>query len=281
MRKILPAILFVFCFLSFAATATPAQTSNIVKISLSQPEIDKIIKAFSEKEAEYRDALKNYSFRRVAKVQSIGDGGQVTGEFFSDSIFIFKDNGDRFEKILLAPVPTLGAITKDDINDLGGVNQFALDPSKVNQYNFTFLGKEKIDELNLYVFDVQPKVIPDPKKSKERVFSGRIWIDDEDLQIVKTKGKGLPETKDDKYPVVETFRENIDGKYWFPTYAYSNDELLFDNGTSLRIKMLVKYTEYKEAKSTVRILDDGEEVVDETNQKPADKPAAPPAEKKP
>jgi hypothetical protein len=88
------------------------------------------------------------------------------------------------------------------------------------------------------------------------------------LQIVKTKGKGLPETKDNKFPVVETWRENIDGKYWFPTYSYANDELYFENGNTLKIKVRVRYTDFKEAKATVRILDD-EEVVTPDKPQPA------------
>jgi hypothetical protein len=109
------------------------------------------------------------------------------------------------------------------------------------------------------VFDVTPKVIPDPKKTKERFFSGRIWVDDRDLQIVKTKGKGLPETKINKFPVVETYREQIDGRYWFPTYSYADDELLFDNGDVLHIRMQVKYSDFKIARANVKITEIGED----------------------
>ncbi|MBO0237265.1 hypothetical protein, partial [Vibrio parahaemolyticus] len=76
----------------------------------------------------------------------------------------------------------------EDLEDLGGVNPFAIEPSAIPQYNFTYIGKEKIDELDLFVFDVTPKVIPDPKKSTQRLFIGRIWVDDKDLMIVKSKG---------------------------------------------------------------------------------------------
>ena len=78
--------------------------------------------------------------------------------------------------------------------------------------------------------------------------------------IVKSKGKGLPETKQNKFPVVETWRENVDGKYWFPSYSYADDELVFDNGYSVRMRMKVKYTDYKLGRTEVRILED-----DDTN----------------
>ncbi|HEU5237981.1 MAG TPA: TonB family protein, partial [Pyrinomonadaceae bacterium] len=129
--------------------------------------------------------------------------------------------------------------------------------AKAAQYDFKYVGKERIDELDLYVFDVSPKVMPSPK-SKERVFVGRIWVDDHDLQIVKAKGKAGPETKTNKFPVVETYREQIDGKYWFPTYVYADDDLVFDNGTDVRIRMQVKYTDFVVGRGRVTIREVGE-----------------------
>lgn len=261
----------IFTGASFAQT-----TDQVTKTDLPPAEVDKIIKAFTEKETVFRNALINYSFRRDALVQTLGFGaGQVTGEYHRTSVFTFDDNGRKYEKITFFPMPTLReiSVTPEDLEDLGGINPFALEPQNVSLYNITLVGKQKIDELNLYVFDVTPKVIPDPKKSKQRVFSGRIWVDDRDLQIVKSKGKGLPESKDAKYPVVETWRENIGGKFWFPTYATSNDELDFD-GRPVRLRLRVRYTDYKEASATVRILD--EEV-----EEPKPTPTPAPSPKKP
>lgn len=264
----------------FGLTGVFAQSadSGITRTNLSQPEIDRIINNVTKKEKEFREALANYVFNRSVTVQTIGMGGQITGEFRQDSFMSLSPSGQRFEKILFAPSSTLmdTSLTQEDIEDLGGVNAFALDSTVLNQYNFTYVGKEKIDELNLYVFDVAPKVAPDAKKTKQRFFSGRIWIDDQDLQIVKSKGKALPETKQNKFPIVETWRENVDGKYWFPAYASvtGNDgELVFDSGQVLRIKMEVKYNNYKQGKSEVIILDD--DVIDETTPTPAPSPKKP------
>ena len=139
---------------------------------------------------------------------------------------------------------------------MGGVNPFALEPSAVDKYNFLYIGNEKIDALNLYVFEVTPKVIPDPKKSKLRLFTGRVWVDADDLFIVKSKGKGVPETKINKFPIFETWRENVDGKYWFPSVSIADDELVFDNGSVLKLKVKIKFTNYRVGRSEVRILDD-------------------------
>ena len=239
---------------------------------LSPADTDRIVKAFSAKEAEFRHALNSYAFKRDALVQRIGMGGQVTGEYHRVSTFTFDDQGLRYEKINYFPMSSMGEnITKEDIEDLGGVTPFALEPSRVALYNFKYMGKEKIDELNLYVFDVAPKIIPKPKDPKDRLFVGRIWVDDQDLQIVKTKGKGVPETKNNKFPIVETYREQVDGRYWFPTYSYSDDELIFDSGDSLHLRMKVKYFDFTLAQATLKVTEVGE--TDTAN--PSKEPASP------
>ena len=234
--------------------ATPVSGAS----NLTPAQIDDIIRKFTTKETEFRRALNQYAFKRDALIQELGMGGQVVGEYHRVSDFTFDDLGNRFEKISFFPMPSFQAaqMTAEDLDDLGGVNPFALEAAKLSQYSFKYVGKERIDELDLYVFDVAPKVMP--KKSSERMFVGRIWVDDRDLQIVKSKGKGVPETKTNKFPVVETYREQVDGKFWFPVYAYADDDLVFDNGADLRLRMRVKYSDYKVGHARVTITEVGE-----------------------
>lgn len=239
-------------------------------------DVDKIVRAFSAKETQFREALNQYGFKRDALVQTIGMGGQVSGEYHRVSTFIFNDRGDRNEKISFFPVSTLDGlqVTNEDIEDLGGIQPFALEASKISLYNFSYVGKEKIDELDLHVFDVAPKVMP--KKESERFFQGRVWVDDQDLQIVKVRGKGVPEGKQ-RFPTFETYREQIDGKYWFPTYTYADEELVFDNGQSIRMRMKVRYTDYQVFRGSVRIIeDDGTPISEQPSEKPNEKPTPKP-----
>jgi TonB family protein len=248
-----------------AATGAPTQPVSGPN-TLSQAQIDAIISAFSAKETQFRRALNEYAFKRDALIQEIGQGGQIVGEYHRVSNFTFDDRGNRFEKIGFFPMATLQgiSITPEDLEDLGGVNPFAIEAAKLDQYNLKYIGKERIDELNLYVFDIAPKVIP--KKTMDRFFIGRIWVDDQDLQIVKSKGKATPETKTNKFPIVETYREQIDDKYWFPTYVYADDDLIFEN-TNVRIRMLVKYSDYKKGRATVTVRE-LDEVKPETQPRP-------------
>ena len=172
-------------------------------------------------------------------------------------------------------MPSFTAVTQEDLNDLGGIQPFALEPAKIPQYDFRYVGREKIDELNLYVFDVSPKVLPDAKKTRERFFQGRVWVEDQDFQIVKTRGKGLPETKNNKFPTVETYREQIDGRYWFPTYSYADDELLYESGETLHVRMQVRYSDFVKASAKVRII----EIENPDAPTKETKPATPPPRK--
>jgi len=149
---------------TIVAVSTLAQ-DTIQKVPLSQPEIDKIIKKVSENEKLFRSALGDYNFSRSATVQTVGMGGNITGTYRRDSELIIPPEGSRMEKVVFSPISTLTeiTITPEDLEDLGGVNPFAIEPSSLPQYNFSYVGKEHIDELNLFVFDVTPKEIPDPK----------------------------------------------------------------------------------------------------------------------
>jgi hypothetical protein len=266
---------FVAAFAAFAPAAQGQQVSSAGAPSASTAGVDveRIIREFTTKEATFREALNQYSFKREAIVQTIGMGGQISGEYRRVSRFVFDDSGKRYEKILLFPLPTLTELelTPEDLEDLSGVQTFALEPSKINLYNLTYVGREKIDELTCHVFDVAPKVMPDPKKTKDRFFKGRIWIDDQDLQIVKVHGKGVPEKKNSRYPTYETYREQIDGKYWFPTYTYADEELVFDSGQVVRMRLRITFNEFVRPRVKVKVLDEDQDIIPTPSPTPAQK----------
>ena len=139
---------------------------------------------------------------------------------------------------------------------------FVLTTAEIPEYDVDYLGREKVDEIGCYTFSVKPKKMVKGK----RYFEGQIWVDDRDLQIVKTYGKGVGiiKKRDNQFPKFETYREQIDGKYWFPTYTHADDTLHFKNGQNQRIRMTVKYQDYKrfEGRSTIKYGD----VVDDKTQ---------------
>ena len=260
MKRSLFAAVVTLCLsvgLAFGQTS-----SNITKANLSQAEIDQIVRKFTKNEALFRQALNVYAFNRNAVISTIGLGGQITGTYRRDSYLTFSESGERFEKILFAPISTLTEIevTAADIEKLGGIDPFAIEPKVADQYNFTYLGKEKIDELSLHVFDVSPKVMPDPKKGIAKYFQGRVWVEDDGLMIVKSRGKAVPEGKE-RFPVIETIRAPIDNKYYFPVDSRADDELVFDNGHVAKIRVRVRYTDYRLGRTDVKIIDEEDVIV--------------------
>jgi hypothetical protein len=234
--------------------------------------VDEIIKKFAAKEAEFAQARGNYTYRQSVKMEELDPNGNPSGGKWEEvDDIIFSPDGKRAEKVVYAPVQNLHNIglTPDDINDLRNVQPFVLTTSEVAEYDINYLGKEKLDEINCYAFAVKPKKMIKGK----RYFEGQIWVDDQDLQIVKTYGKGVGLANKDtnQFPKFETYREQIDKKYWFPTYTHADDTLRFKD-FSQRIRMTVKYQDYKkfEGRSTIKYG----EAVDET------KPATPPSGKK-
>ncbi|MGA2039845.1 MAG: hypothetical protein ABSH42_11250 [Bryobacteraceae bacterium] len=216
---------------------------------------DEIIRKFAAKESEFAEARGNYTYRQSLKLEELDPGGNPTGGKWEEvDDIIFTPEGKRIEKVVYAPVMNLKVIglTKEDIDDLHNVQPFVLTTEEVPNYDINYLGKEKIDEIDCYLFSVKPKKMLPGK----RYFEGQAWVDDRDLQIVKTYGKGtglVKKSSDYQFPKFETYREQIDGKYWFPTYTHADDTLHFKD-LSQRIRMVVKYQDYKrfEGKSTIK-----------------------------
>jgi hypothetical protein len=244
----LTVFLFVSCSLAFGQGP-----KNLRNEQPPQP-VDEIIQKFAAKEREFRAARANYVYRQDNRVQTLSADDRVTGEWHEVWDITFDPNGRRVERVISAPPSTLREIslTPEDLQDLREIQPFVLTTDDIAKYSVKYLGKEKVDEIDCYVFDVAPKRM----EKGQRYFQGQIWVDDRDLQIVKTYGKAVPDIKkgdgENLFPRFETYREQIDGKYWFPTYTRAVDTLQFSNGAK-RIRQVVKYDNYKQFQSNVKL----------------------------
>jgi hypothetical protein len=86
------------------------------------------------------------------------------------------------------------------------------------------------------------------------------------MQIVKSCGKTVPDTiatrkkknaQENLSPKFVTYREQIDGQYWFPTYIRADDVLHFRTG-DVHMREIIKLTNYKRFGSKTRIIYKGE-----------------------
>jgi len=240
--------------------------------------VDEIIKRFSEKEKEFKVARANYTYREVVSVEELTPDDRVRGKFEQTSEIGFDSKGKRTEKVIYAPQSTLKnlSMTPQDFADIQSIQPFVLTTDDIAKYKLTYGGQEKIDEIGCYVFEVEPKKL----EKDQRYFQGKIWVDDRDFQIVKTYGKAVPDIlgkgdKDDNlFPKFETYREQIDKKYWFPTYTRAVDTLEFKSGPQ-KIRQIIKYQNYRQFGASIQMIfgdavdDNGKPVAPVDNKAPA------------
>lgn len=251
---------------------------------------EEIIKQFAAKESEFQDALNHYTYRRTARVQTIDDDNKVDGEYYEVDDVIFDPSGKRTEKVVFAPGSTLQRVmmSPSDLQDIQRGYPFVLTSQDVSQYNIKYVGKQKVDDVDCYVFDVNPKVI----EKNKRYLDGRIWVDAKDLQIVVTDGRMVPDDtrkgKEDLHPPFMTWREQVDGHYWFPVYTKGEGVLHFAGGNGylsqdVHMRDVIKYTDYKRFGSTSKIIYEGQDISPQTPQQtPPNQPnQAPPAKPQP
>ena len=221
----------------------------------SAEQIQHMIGEFAAKEKLFRAARDNYTYHQINKVETLDPDGNVDGAYEQEWDILYDDAGKRVEHVTYAPPSTLQRImvTEQDLDAMRNIQPFVLTSDELPEYDIKYMGHVKVDEITAYVFSVRPKEI----KKGRQYFQGTVWVDDRDLQIVKSEGKNVPELKTKKgenlFPRFTTYREQIDGKFWFPTYTFADDKLYFSGGP-VHIKEIIRYTDYKQFKSKVRII---------------------------
>ena len=263
-------------------TFTPmALDSGFGRMDLTPPATapEEIIRQFAAKESEFQQALNHYTYRRVAKVQTIDDDtNKVDGEYYEVDDVTFNPSGARMEKVVFAPENTLQRVlmSPSDLQDIQRGYPFVLTAEDIGQYDVKYVGRQKVDEIDCYVFDVSPKVI----EKKKRYLLGRIWVDTTDLQIVVTNGRMVPDDtrkgSEDLHPPFMTWRQQVDGHYWFPVYTKGEGVLHFAGGSGylaqdVHMRDTVKYSDYKRFGSTTKIIYDGQDIT-APNKQPDPKP---------
>jgi hypothetical protein len=286
MRISLQASAAVFA-LAFALPLAASAQSGFGKLDPSAPTgmtPEQIITRFGEREAEFEKARDSYTFRQSVKVDTIDDDtNKVDGEYYQITDIVFTPEGKREEHVVFAPQNTLQRVimTPADFDEIEHRLPFILTTSDLPHYDVTYVGRQKIDDLDTYVFDAGPNHI----EKNHHYFQGRVWVDQQDFQIVLINGKTVPQDTrpghEDLQPPFTTYYEQIDGKYWFPTYTKAEGVLRFAPtrqglGEEVHMRSVVKYTDYKQFHATSRILYDGQDITN--NKDPnATAPSTPPA----
>ena len=236
-------VAWIACILT--AVVASAQEGALDTAPLQGTTPEQIIKKFAAREKEFKNVRKRCTYRQTIKMQGL-DGDKVMAEYQQVADVTLDDKGNKVKNVVFAPQPSM-FLSPEDAQDLESRLHFTLSSDELPEYNVLYKGKQSIDELHVYVFDVAPRQF---EKGK-RYFQGKIWVDDHDFQIVKMEGKAAPDIYPKKrkgepnlFPKYTTYREQIDGKFWYPTYSYTDDTLHFPVGEA-RIKGTVKASNYR------------------------------------
>jgi len=245
LKLVLLALICVMPGLSGADDGTPAGKAE------KDPSPEEIIKKFTEKETEFYKAWMSYTYVQNAYIRILSVDGRPSNEWMEMvSEVVFGDDGSRdINQISRRGGLRTLRLTQEDQEIINDLNPFALTAAELPLYSLKYEGKERVDELNCYVFSVKPREI----KRGRMYFEGKIWVDDVDFMVVRTRGKAVPQTKENQFPEFETLRQRIDGKYWFPVWTHADERLRFADKT-VRLEETITYDDYKifRAETTIR-----------------------------
>jgi len=206
-----------------------------------------IIKAFTQREDSFAAARPQYAYRRTIRIQEFAVDGKPSGEYLSTYDAVRTADGKIYERALAAPNSTLQALQfePDDIQALLRMPAFPVTTSQLSKYNVQYLNTETVDEVDCYIFQVSPKTL----ERQHPLFDGVIWVDQKYLEVVKTYGKWVTDLGEFHPPTLpfttfETYRENVDGKYWLPDYSRA-DGMLKLKDRDVPIRVTIKWTNFK------------------------------------
>ncbi len=260
-----PNIVLAFAFLICGATVSRAQDASgpltpppehdVHRVTTNQPveappakPPAEIVKEFAAKEEKFLRARVGYGYKKSIKLTEYGHDGQPSGEFQMTLAGIADSEGRLSEKIVTQPPSTLHALELSPavLRAVARIPAYPLIPQQLSKYDLRYVGEEKVDEVDCYIFEAKPKLL----ERAQALFQGVVWVDKQFLEVVKTYGKWVTDLGDEKAPELpfinfETYRENVDGKYWFPNYARSDETLHFKDSGDVPVRVVIKWSEYK------------------------------------
>jgi hypothetical protein len=208
---------------------------------------EEIIKRFSQKEDEYFAARSGYSYKKTVRLEEFGPDGKPSGQLSLVVEAKPGPDGKLYEKTVERPQSTLRYLEMgpEDFQALARMPAYALTTGQLAKYDLKYLGKELVDEISCYIFQVKPKTV----ERAHYYFDGIVWVDDAYLEVVKTYGKWVNDLGDMRsatmpFNIFETYRENVEGKYWLPNYMRSDDTINLKD-LNVQVRLVIKWTDYK------------------------------------
>ena len=235
-------------------TPPPSEERKVVRLG-NEPEApappslppEEIVRRFAQKEDEFLAARPNYGSRKTIRIDEFGEDGRLAGQFVLVTETIRGPNGQIINKVVQKPQSTLHYfnLETEDVKELDRIPSFPMSTTQLLKYDLKYIGEEQVDEVACYIFKVKPKVLD----RTHAYLDGLVWVDTKYLEVVKTYGRWVNELGEVRsatlpFTLFETYRENVDGKYWFPNYERSDDTLHLKD-INVPVRLVIKWENFK------------------------------------
>ena len=203
---------------------------------------EQIIQRFTQNEDLDKKAYDADTLDQSVKVEELVTSGglfELAGEQYT------KSDGEHYESVLKPPTSNLHytEFSLEDVKFLAGLRLFFLTTEELPQYKLSYEGKEKLDQIDTFIFRVEPKQL-----ISKPLFDGVVWIDDQDFAIVKSFGQFVTDTGNfaGSFPfrMFDVYRENIQGHLWLPTYIRSDSDVKAPQGT-VPIRLVIRSSNFR------------------------------------
>jgi hypothetical protein len=238
MRK----FVFGLLFLAAGSAAALAQTASageppkkMILVPADQPRtMEEVVKRVVDNENHMYGRMKEYSPLVETYIQNLKPDAELGEVPAGDRYFLGK--ADFSKTVSLVSITDTSSKGKKIFSGIGNFFSFAMqflpdgflqmifiDTSgfDTQHYKFDYVRREFLGDVRCLVFDVTPL----PKSGKGR-FLGRIWVEDQDFNIVRFNGGYGGAGHSSWYFHFDSWRTNLQPGMWLPTFVYSEEKNL-------------------------------------------------------
>ncbi|MGA9900236.1 MAG: M48 family metalloprotease [Terriglobales bacterium] len=212
----------VVCLLLVSSMAGVA-AENKVSATLS---FDQTVDRVVEREHKFVETMMRMHPLAETYIQNLHEDGDHNVEPVNDQYFlgridlnhgprdsVFQRRHKGFLRHVLNPFP---AALSYRFLPQGFAQMVMLDADfQKSNYRFTFVRREFLGEARCIVIDVQPR-----EKAPKGLFTGRIWVEDRDFNIVRFNGTYSGHSDYTYYLHFDSWRFNLQADVWLPSYVY-------------------------------------------------------------